>query len=69
VTFYTGLPNRATFDTIFVHLEPKAKKLSYWRGVHSVKPTVRKYKATPKKMGPARKTSLEEEFLVTLMKL
>ena len=69
VTFYTGLPNLETFYALFHHLEPKASKLKYWRGAKTTKPTIRKYKVSPRKQGPPRKTLLEDEFLLTLMKL
>ena len=69
VNFYTGLPDLATFYTVYHEIEDKATNLKYWRGAKTTKPTVRKYKATPKKQGPGRKTLLVDEFLLTLMKL
>lgn len=70
VTFYTGLPNVATFDSLLEYLEPRARKLRYWYGQKKTRiRTIRKYKATPKKHGPERLLLLEDEMLLTLMKL
>ena len=72
----TGLPSTKCFKCIFDRLFPKAQHMYYWRGP---KQTAREGPqdygdpgiVLPKyrRPGPGRKLDLEQEFLLTLMKL
>ena len=77
VKFFTGLPSTKAFHCLFEHLLPKVQHMQYWRGA---KQTEREAPKDPSdfqefagrsetRMGPPRKLSLEQEFLLTLMKL
>ena len=75
VKTFTGLPSTKCFNCIFDHLFPKAQHMQYWRGP---KQTAREAPqdygnrgtVLPKcRPGPERKLDLEQEFLLTLMKL
>jgi hypothetical protein len=70
VKIYVGLKTRAQFDDLHKHCIKKgAATMRYWCGGKRSKPTTRDFKSTPKKSGPRRKLSTEEELLMTLMKL
>ena len=77
VKVYTGLPSTETFHFLFGYLSEKARSMQYWRGG---KQTTKKAPQTPSpfelargfaqgRPGPERKLRLEQEFLLTLMKL
>lgn len=70
VKFYTGFANFETYNGFFKILEPLAHKMRFWHA-HStpVDRIKRKYKHTPKKSGPKRHLPLQEEYLMTLMRL
>lgn len=65
VKVFTGIKDPKTFKFIFEQLSVNARNMNYWRGE----------KLTPSEIGfgerkgPQRKLSLEQEFLLTLMKL
>lgn len=67
--FYTGLPTREVFDTLFAELYPKVSKLRYWHSTRVTCNRVRKFLKSPKKFGPKRILTAKDEFLLTLMKL
>ena len=77
VKFYTGLPSTECFKCVFDFLLPKAQNMQYWRGAKQTEKETSKVPSTPfqqfagsgKKSGPPRKLSLEQEVLLTLMKL
>ena len=84
VTFYTGLPDPETFKFLHDHLRPKAQIMNYWKGVSQVEKERPKEASSqwlaemlktagpqlpPKKRGPHRKLDLEQELLLTLMRL
>ena len=71
VRTFTGLPSSNCFKCIFEYLKPKAQYMQYWRGP---KQTAREAPKTnpffsKSRPGPTRKLTLEQEFLLTLMKL
>ena len=77
VKLYTGLNSTESFKCVFNFLLPKAQNMQYWQGA---KQTVKEapkgtatlfqlFAGTGKKSGPPRKLSLEQEILLTLMKL
>jgi len=71
VKHHTGLPNKATFLSLFHLLKPRAERMRYWHGhkrFHSMS-IVRRFRRTPKKSGPTRILSCKDEFTLTLMKL
>lgn len=77
VKFYTGLPSTACFKCVFDFLVPKAQNMQYWRGAKQTEkknPTdsstqFQLFAGPGRKSGPPRKLSLEQEILLTLMKL
>ena len=75
VKTFTGLPSTKCFKCIFDHLLPKAQHMQYWRGPKQTTreapqdhcdPGIGLPKCRP---GPGRKLDLEQEFLLTMMKL
>ena len=79
VRFYTGLTSTETFRALFDHVEVKARVMSYWQGpkssstistetVHS-NFIIAQYPQIFNKPGPSRKLSIEQELLLTLMRL
>ena len=75
VKTFTGLPSTKCFKCIFDHLFPKAQHMQYWRGPKQTTreapqdhcdPGIGLPKCRP---GPGRKLDLEQEFLLTMMKL
>lgn len=60
--FYTGL-TLAIFSFLFTWLEQKASKLNYWRGQDTTE------SKTNRKVGPKRKLSIKEEFVLTLTRI
>ena len=73
VKMYTGLQSKQAFDDLLTMVKEKASKMRYWSGSQRESShhtgTCRTFKSTPQKSGPTRKLSLEEEMLLTLMKL
>ena len=77
VKVYTGLPSPKIFQFLFDFLCEKARSMQYWRGG---KQTTKEAPQPPSpfelatgfakgRPGPERKLRLEQEFLLTLMKL
>ena len=72
---FTGLPSTKCFKCIFDHLLPKAAHMQYWRGPKQTTREASQHYGNrgmvlPKcRPGPGRKLDLEQEFLLTLMKL
>ena len=74
VRFYTGLPGTETFKFLFDWLAVKAKHMQYWRGSkqtleESPKIPPKSLDLLPNKRGPTRALTLEQEFLLVLMRL
>ncbi|XP_022111667.1 uncharacterized protein LOC110990892 [Acanthaster planci] len=68
VKVYTGLPNYALFQWLFEEVKHHASNMQYYKG--KVSQTDKKYqKNNLEKPGPKRSLALENEFLMTLMKL
>lgn len=70
---YTGCPSSKVFRFIIEHVRPKHLKLQYYKGDNSVKN--KQYQYSPAKLfcqrkpGPSRSLSLEDEILMTLMRI
>ena len=76
VKFYTGLPSTAIFKCLFDFLAQKAQRMQYWRGAKQTEketpnpPTAFQiFAGSGERHGPPRKLRLEQEMLLTLMKL
>ena len=68
VRFYTSFPCVHLFDAIHKAVAPFVKRR--WKGIKCMSSKVtRKFAASPKKFGPARKLQSRDEFLLTMMKL
>ena len=67
VLFYTGINSKALFDKFFEYIKPLVKRK--WRGPRVKSSIVRRFKNSPKKIGPNLKLSGREEFLLCLMKI
>ena len=67
VMFYTGLKNSEVFKMLFDHLGVKAADMHYWKGQKITAKTI----TTPrdKRNISLRCLSLEQEFLLTMMRL
>ena len=65
---YTGLPSYAVFQWLLAEVSPHAQNLHYFKGKDSM--TDKSYQVkNQSKPGPKRTQSLEDELLMTLMKL
>jgi hypothetical protein len=71
VKLYSGLVSYESFRRLHARCIARgADRMRYWRGTQRSQPTTtRDFKATPKKTGPKRKLTTEDELLMTLMKL
>ena len=71
VKTYTGLQSKLAFKDLYQYLFKNAKKMTYWKGVKKTISTKvpRKCRKSPNKSGPERKLSIEDELLLTLVKL
>ena len=79
--FYTGFESTVMFKTVFQHLTPIASRMRYWKGEAETKRETPKNEDRPfgkhlfeesflrKRTGPSRKLTLEQEFLLTMMRL
>ncbi|XP_070575355.1 uncharacterized protein [Ptychodera flava] len=68
IQFYTGFQNYASFYAFFHYLEPKAKKLQYWKGERQMKASMPYQDHSKSKPGPKRKLSLLDEFFMVLVR-
>lgn len=66
--FYTGFPNYRTFKALFNYLKDIAETKSNWRGSKTVS-TNHFSDRCQNKPGPDAKLTLEEEFLMVMMRL
>lgn len=69
VQLYTGLQNAKVFELLADKLRDKAVRLHYVRGSESNTPKAHQLGENRKKPGPQRKTSVEEELFMTLVRL
>ena len=69
VKLYTGLQNAEVFKLLADKLRDKAARLHYARGSASNTPKYHQQAENREKPGPERKTSVEEEFFMTLVPL
>ena len=69
VKFYTGIPTRKAFDTLYQLLLPKVGELKHWHGPSKVSSPLKHFSTPPKKAGRHRKLDGKDEFLLTLIKL
>ena len=74
VRFFTGLTSSVTFKSLYDLIFRKANAMSYWQGLkrtgkRSHSEILSEYGLELEKTGPSRKLSLEQELLMTLMKL
>ena len=69
VQLYTGLQNAEAFELLADKVRDKAVRLHYVRGSESNTPKAHQLGENRKKPGPERKTSVEEEFFMTLVRL
>lgn len=73
VKLYTGCPSSEIFNIIVDKVKPHSSKLHYYRGQESH--DLKKYQHSPssagcqRKPGPKRQLSLENEILLTLMRI
>jgi hypothetical protein len=68
---YTGLPTKKAFQDLFQYVRTYSHKMKYWTGQTKVVSTrvKRKFVSSPKKSGPGRKLTQQQELLLVLMKL
>ena len=64
---FTGIPSLALFNKIYQGLKPLVRRK--WRGSSLTYEIKRKYKKSPRKIGPQQKLTSKEEFLLTIMKI
>lgn len=75
IKLYTGCSSNKIFMFIADHVRPKHKKLQYYRRSKSSTNIVKQYQSSPtqlfcqRKPGPSRSLSLEDEILMTLMRI
>ena len=73
IKLYTGCPTAKAFMFIVNRIRPKHGKVAYYKGKES--DTVKRYQHSPskpcsqKKPGPSRQLKLEDEILLTLMRI
>jgi hypothetical protein len=65
VSFYTGIPNLKTFHLLLEYMEPKAERMTYWRGDRKlITSKARYFHRSPKKFGPRRKLQIIDELFL-----
>ena len=67
VRFYTGVPSLSCLQMLSELLRPEAEKLKYWD--RNKGKTMAYQTSSKKKPGPKRVLKLEEEFVMTLVRL
>ena len=66
MNFYTGIASIALFQALFNLLRPYSSDINYWQGAKKMSSTRLRRNA---KSNKSRKLSLQDEFLLTLMRL
>ena len=71
VRVFTGLPSPEVFEKIFSWIEVKAKHMQYWKGEKAtLAPVAYTHQVNSEaRYGPSRSLTLEQEFLLVLMRL
>ena len=75
VKLYTGCPSPQIFEFIVDHIRAKHQNIHYYKGSNSMNADPKQYQLSPvkdlsqHKPGPSRILSLEDEILMTLMRL
>ena len=71
VRVFTGLPSPVIFEKIFSWIEVKAKHMQYWKGEKvTLTPVAYTHNVNSEsRYGPPRSLTLEQEFLLVLMRL
>ena len=76
VRFYTGLSGTTHFRTLFQYVEEKAARMRYWRGPkrtslgsEHAEGIIQQSDVMTGRRGPQRKLTIEQQFLMSLMKL
>ena len=81
VKLYTGFESTSMFQLVFNHLRPLAAQMQYWKGEKETKREERTRETSEyeeylfaaglsrKRPGPSRKLTLEQEFLMVMMRL
>ena len=67
VLFYPGIKSKTLFDKFLEYIKPLVKRK--WRGPSVKRSIVRRFKNSPRKIGPKSKLSGRGEFLLCLMKI
>ena len=69
VKFFTGIPTKNMFNTLFDEFSPSVSRLAYCKPKKVVPTSVkRQIKKSPVKSGPKRALCAKDQFLMTLMK-
>lgn len=71
VRVFTGLPSPEMFEKIVSWIEVKAKHMQYWKGEKTtLAPVAYTHQLNSEaRYGPSRSLTLEQEFLLVLMRL
>ena len=69
ILFYTGFPTYEALMSFYHYVEPKLKKMQYWKGEKRLKENQPYQEENKNKPGPSRKLSYLDEFLLVLMRL
>ena len=75
VKLYTGCPSPQIFELIVDHVRARHQKIHYYKGSNSMNADPKQYQLSPvkdlsqHKPGPSRILSLEDEILMTLMRI
>ena len=67
VLFYPGIKSKTLFDKFLEYIKPLVKRK--WRSPSVKRSIVRRFKNSPRKIGPKSKLSGRGEFLLCLMKI
>ena len=67
VNYFTGFKNRDVFNMVFKYLSNKARTVHYWKGLSNISGDL----SSPRELKNVnlRSLTLEQEFLLTMMRL
>ena len=65
MNFYTGFPNAEAFKMFYEFLQPKARRMHYWKGVRNTNKDL----LSPRVLRNEPTLSLEQELLIIRMRL
>lgn len=66
--FYTGLPSYCIFKVLYNYLEPKARRMQYWRG-KDTKDCLQYHRLQCDKPGPEHAMALVDEYFAVQVRL